>query len=111
MALRKDEVSFREPSQEVPFIMTIGEEGYIDVDECLLCLRFNFKDGNLMLIEREEFDEDMVLMRTIYQMPRTSSGVWKYRVTPGHYVVQWLGSPISMSQQSTQTLSTVSSFQ
>ena len=111
MALREDKVSFREPSQEVPFIMTVGREGYIDVDERLLCLRFNFKDGNLMLIERKEFDEDMVLMQTIYQKPRTSSGVWRYRVTPSHYIVQWLGSPISMSQQSTQTLSTVSSFQ
>ena len=36
------------------------------MDERLLCLCFNFKDGNLMLVEREEFDEDMVLMRTIY---------------------------------------------
>ena len=111
MSLREDEVSFREPSQEVPFIMTVGREGYIDVDERLLCLRFNFKDGNLMLVEREEFDEDMVLMRIIYQKPRTSSGVWRYRVTPGHYVVQWLGSPVSMFQQSTQTPSTISSFQ
>ena len=68
--------------------MTIGKEDYIDVDERLLCLHFNFKDRNLMLVEREEFDEDMVLMRTIYQKPGTSSGVWKYRVTPGHYVVQ-----------------------
>ena len=66
MALREDEVSFREPSQEVQFIMTVEKEGYIDVDEGLLCLCFNFKDGNLMLVEREEFDEDMVLMRTIY---------------------------------------------
>ena len=107
MALQEDKVSFREPSQEVLFIKTIGKEGYIDVDERLLCLRFDFKDGNLMLIEREEFDEDMVLMRTIYQKPRTSSRVWKYRVTPSHYVVQWLGSPISMSQQSTQIPSTV----
>ena len=91
--------------------MIIGKEGYIDVDERLLCLRFNFKDRNLMLVEREEFDEDMVLMQTIYQKPHTSSGVWKYRMTRGHYVVQWLGSPISMLQQSTQTPSTISSFQ
>ena len=88
MALRKDEVSFRKPSQEVPFIMTVGKEGYIDVDECLLYLRFNFRDGNLMLVEREEFNEDMVLMRTIYQKPCTSTGAWKYRVTLGHYFVQ-----------------------
>ena len=33
MALREDEVSFREPSQEVSFIMIVGREGYIDVDE------------------------------------------------------------------------------
>ena len=75
MALREDKVSFREPSQEVPFIMTVGNEGYIDVDERLFCLCFNFKDGNLMLVEREEFDMDMVLMQTIYQKPRTYSGV------------------------------------
>ena len=94
MALREGEVSFREPSQEVPFIMTVGREGYIDVDERLLYLRFNFKNGNLMLVEREEFDEDMVLMQTIYQKLCTSSGVWRYRVTSGHYVVQWLGSQV-----------------
>ena len=32
-------------------------------------------------------------------------------MTPSHYVVQWLESPISMSQQSTQTPSTVLLFQ
>ena len=88
MALQEGEVIFRKPSQEVPFIMIVGKEGYKDEDEHLLCLRFNFRDGNLMLIEREEFDEDMVLMQTIYQKPCTSSGAWKYRVTLGHYVLQ-----------------------
>ena len=50
-----------------------------------------------MLVEREEFDEDKVLMQTIYQKPHTSTRAWKYQVIPSHYVVQWLGSPISMS--------------
>ena len=110
MTIHPDEVSFREPSNPVPFIMAVGKKGYVDVHEWLLYLSFNFKDGNLLLVEREEYNEDMVLMRTIYLKPCIVSDGWHYRVTPGFYVVQWLGSPVAMSRQSTRTTITVSMF-
>ena len=44
-----------------------------------------------MLVEREEYDEDMALMRTVYQRPRYSDVGVFYRVTPGYYKVQWVG--------------------
>ena len=87
MTIRDNEVSFREPSNPIPFIMTLEKEGYVDVHERLLCLQFNFKDGNLLLVEREEYDEDMVLMQTIYQKPCTFADGWHYRVTFGFYIV------------------------
>ena len=84
IALCSDKISFREPSHHVPFIMKVGEDGYLDVDERVLCLHFNLKDGNLMLLEREEYDQDMVLMQTIYQRPHSSMDMWHYRVTPSY---------------------------
>ena len=36
-----DEVCFTEPSHLVPFLMTVDEEGFLDVDDQLLCLHFN----------------------------------------------------------------------
>ena len=65
----KCEVSFSEPSHTTPFIMRVDSEGYLDMDERLLCLHFGIEVLPLLLIEREEYDEDMVLMRTIYQRP------------------------------------------
>ena len=50
--------------------MSVEDEGYVDVDERLLCLYFNIDVLPLLLVDREEFDEDMVLMRTIYLRPR-----------------------------------------
>ena len=51
-------------------MMAIEEEIYVDVDDHLLCLHFNIEHDLLVLVEREEYDEDMVLMRTVYQKPR-----------------------------------------
>ena len=47
----KDEVSFSQPSHEAPFILTMDEEGFVDVDEMLLCLHFNVQHMPLLLIE------------------------------------------------------------
>ena len=62
----ESEVSFSEPSHTAPFIMRVESEGYLDVDERLLFLHFGFEVLPLLLVEREEYDEDMVLMRPIY---------------------------------------------
>ena len=44
-----------------------------------------------MLVEREEFDEDMVLTRTVYQRPQYFDVGVFYQVTLGYYKVQWVG--------------------
>ena len=77
-----DEVCFTEPSHSVPFVMTIDKEGFLDVDDRLLCLHFQIQHGPLVLVEREEYDDDMVLMQTSYQRPRYSDDGVFYRVTP-----------------------------
>ena len=94
----ESEVSFWEPSHTAPFIMTVEHEGYLDVDERLLYLHFGIEVLPLLLVEREEYDEDMVLMRTIYQRPCYSAEGCHYRVFPGYYKVQQLCPPSASSK-------------
>ena len=70
--------------------MTVEREGYLDVDEQLLCLHFGIEVLPLLLVEQEEYDKDMVLMRTIYQRPCYLAEDCYYRVFPGYYKVQQL---------------------
>ena len=90
MRIGANDVCFTEPSHTHPFLMTVEEEGYIDFDDRLLCLHFNIQHGLLVLVEREEYDEDMVLMQTVYQRPRYSDFGVFYQVTLGYYKVQWV---------------------
>ena len=46
--------------------MSVGTEDNLDVDKLLFCFHFNFKDSKLMVLERKDYDEDMVLMQIIY---------------------------------------------
>ena len=78
--------------------MTIEREGYLDVDEQLLCLHFGIEVLPLLLVEREEYDEDMVLMRTIYRRPCNSAEGCHYRVFPGYYKVLQLCPPSASSK-------------
>ena len=41
MRIGANDVCFTEPSHTHPFLITIEEEGFIDVDDRLLCLHFN----------------------------------------------------------------------
>ena len=41
----------------------------------------------MVLVEREEYDDDMVLMQILYQRPRYSDVGVFYRVTSGFYKV------------------------
>ena len=91
MRIGANDVCFTKPSHTHPFLMMVEEEGFIDVDDRLLCLHFNIQHGPLVLVEREEYDEDMVLMQIVYQRPRYSDVGVFYWVTPGYYKVQWVG--------------------
>jgi RNA:NAD 2'-phosphotransferase (TPT1/KptA family) len=71
MADSSQAVSFRIPSSTIPFVVHVDEEGYAVVNECLLCLRFHLQENSL-LVEREEFDGDGNLIRTVYQNPIVS---------------------------------------
>ena len=87
MRIGANDVCFTEPLHTHSFLMTVEEEGFIDIDDRLLCLHFNIQHDPLMLVEGEEFDEDMVLMQTVYQRPRYSDVGVFYRVTPRYYKV------------------------
>ena len=65
MGLGEGEVWFSEPSHPSPFVMFVGPNGYLDVEERLLGQHFETEPDPSVVVEREEFDEDMVLMRTI----------------------------------------------
>ena len=95
-----DEVCFTKPSQSVPFLMIVDEKGFLDIDDRLLCLHFNIQHGPLVLVEREEYDDDMVLKRILYQRPRYSDDGVFYRITPGFYKVQWVGKSVTPSTES-----------
>ena len=73
MKIGPNKVCFIEPSHTVPFIMTIEEGGFLDVDDQLLCLHFDIQHGRLVLVEREEYREGMVLIRIVYQRTRFSN--------------------------------------
>ena len=104
------EVWFSEPSHPAPFVMFVGPDRYLDVEERLLCRHFETELGLSVVVEREEFDEDMILMRTILQRPHSCIPRWSYRVFPRYYKVLSLASPVSASQQSLRTLESVSTF-
>ena len=65
MGLDEGEVWFSEPSHPAPFVMFVGPNEYLDVEERLLYRHFEIEPGLSVVVEREEFDGDMVLMRTI----------------------------------------------
>ena len=65
MGLGEGEVWFSKPSHPALFVMFVGPDGYLDVEERLLCRHFETELDPSVVVEREEFDEDMVLMRTI----------------------------------------------
>ena len=110
MGLDAGEVRFTEPFHSAPFIMFVNDMGFVDVEERLLCLHFNIEPGPLVIVEREEYDDDMVLMRTILQRPHTCIPRWSYQVRPGYYKVLSLPSRLSSSEESMPTPQSISSF-
>jgi hypothetical protein len=102
-------VSFRISLSPVAFVLHVDEDGFAVVDERLLCLRFHLQETSL-LVEKEEFDLNGDLIRTVYQKPTmTESGTY-YRVTAGSYHIIGGVASFNMSQASTLTPCTVASF-
>ena len=110
MELDAGEVRFIEPFHSTPFIMFVDDMGFLDVEERLLCLHFNIEPRPLVIVEREEYDDDMVLMRTILQRPHTCIPRWSYQVRSGYYKVLNLPSRLSGLEESTPIPQSVSSF-
>ena len=88
--------------------MTVAEDGFVGVDERVLCLGFGVQHSPLLLVEQEEYDEDMILMRTIYQRSRYSWKGCHYRVTPRYYRFQSLKRPSIPAHEPPFTSRTIS---
>ena len=97
MAVYSGLASFRSVIEPTPFIVLIGDEEYITVDESILCTRFRLAQSTL-LVEREEFDESGAIARTIYVRPIQMQHGWQYRVGPGSYTVNGVESIFNSSQ-------------
>ena len=74
--------------------MFVDHDGFLDVKERLLCLHFDIDPRPLVIVEREEFNEDMVLMQTILQRLQMCIPRWLYQVTLGYYKVLSLASHV-----------------
>ena len=78
--------SFRAANNSRPFIIDIGEEEYVAIDEVVLCTRFWFLESTL-LVEREEWDENGSIVRTVYVRPISTNRGLQFRVGAGRYSV------------------------
>jgi hypothetical protein len=103
-------MSFRLLSSKVPFILHVGNEGYAIVNEKLLCLKFHLQD-TCLLVEKEEFDDNGALVQTVYQNSEVSNTGTCFRVMPGSYTVTGGLSSFDLSQASTLTPGSLSSFE
>jgi hypothetical protein len=110
MAELLSSVSFRTSTSLVPFVLHVNDRGHATVPERLLCLRFHLQPQSL-LVEREEFDCDGNLLRTVYQSPVVTDSGSFYKVFPGSYTIIGGIRSVEISQDSSLSPATVSSFQ
>ena len=99
MAIVSGVASFRSTSDPRAFIVHVGEEEYVTVDESVLCARFRFLESTL-LVEREDFDDTGAISNTVYVRPISTERGWQYRVGGGSYTVIGVESRFSVSQAS-----------
>ena len=78
--------SFRAANVSRPFIIHIGEEEFVAIDEGVLCTRFRFIESTL-LVEREELDENRSIVRIVYVRPISTDRGVQFRVGAGSYSV------------------------
>ena len=78
--------SFRTAVDLRLFIIHVGDEEYVTIDETILCTRFRLVESTL-LVEREEFDDNGSVLPTVYVRPISTDSGWHYRVGSGSYTV------------------------
>ena len=98
MAVYSGLASFRSVIEPTPFIVIVGDEEYVTIDESVLCTRFLFAQSSL-LVEREEFDESGAVLRTVYVRPTETQRWCQYRVGPGSYTVTGVEMVINSPQR------------
>jgi hypothetical protein len=103
------DVSFRTPNSQIPFVLHVNSRGFATVQEQLLCVRLNLQEATL-LVERE-FDVDGNLCRTVYQKPYVCEGGSYYKVWPGSYTVVGGVCVFDLYGASSLSPGSVSSFQ
>ena len=86
--------SFRIAVDPRSFIIHVGDEEYVTIDETILCTRFRLVESTL-LVEREEFDDNGSVLRTVYVKPISTDNGWHYRVGSRSYTV--VGARLEMS--------------
>jgi hypothetical protein len=109
MAKLLSSVSFRTSTSLVPFVLHINDRGHATVPERLLCLRYHLQPQSL-LVEREEFDCNGNLLHTVYQSPVVTDSGSFYKVSPGSYTVIGGIRSVEISQDSSLSPATLSSF-
>ena len=67
--------SFRTATDPRSFIIHVGDEEYVTIDETVLCTRFQLVESTL-LVEREEFDENGTVLQTVYIRPTSMESSW-----------------------------------
>ena len=77
---------FRTVADLRSFIIHVGDEKYVTIDETILCTRFRLVESTL-LVEREEFDENGAVLRMVYIRPISTDNGWQYRVGSRSYTV------------------------
>ena len=68
-------MSFRTATNPRSFIIHVGDEEYITIDEIVLRTRFRLVESTL-LVEREEFDENGAVLQTVYIRPTSTESGW-----------------------------------
>ena len=99
MAIFSGIASFRSASDPRAFIVLVGEEEYVTIDESVLCTRFWLLESTL-LVEREEFDGNGAISNTVYVRPISMERGWQYKVGAGSYTIIGVESKFSVSQAS-----------
>ena len=86
--------SFKTTTDLRSFIIHIGDEEYVTIDETILCTRFRLVESTL-LVKREEFDDNGSVLRTVYVRPILTDDGWHYRAGSGSYTI--IGARLEMS--------------
>ena len=86
--------SFRTAANPRSFIIDVGDEEYVTIDETILCTRFRFVES-MLLVEREELDDNGAVLRTVYIRPISTDNGWQYRVGSRSYTV--VSAPLEMN--------------